>query len=150
MIEQIKLLTTGMLLFRAMYTDVKEGRIENPLIVTGLACGILFAAIRGGPQGIWQSIGTSAVVCMALFFLFVLKGLGAGDIKLFCVLAMFFPNQITGIIAVSFFAGGVWALGRMVLRRIRGQAFYIRHETINFSIPIFTGTVLVLFKDHWR
>ena len=149
MIEQIKLLTAGILLFRAMYTDVKEGRIENSLIAAGLVCGILLAAIRDGPQGIRRSIEMSVIVCMALFFLFVLKGLGAGDIKLFCVLAAFFPNQITGIIAVSFFAGGAWALGKMLWRKIRGQVLYIRHETMNFSIPIFIGTVLVLFKDHW-
>lgn len=148
MIEQIKLLTAGMLLLRAVYTDVKKGRIENPLIVTGLMCGILFAAIRDGPQGIRHSIRMSAIVCTALFFLFVLKGLGAGDIKLFCVLAVFFPSQIIGIITASFFAGGAWALGRMLWRGIRGQALYIRHETMNFSIPVFAGTVLILLKDH--
>ena len=137
-------IVAGVLLCRAVYTDIKTGKIENLLIAAGLVCGLLFAAIRDGPQGIWTSLKMMGIVFAALIFLFVIKGLGAGDIKLFCVLAVFFPADIMEIIVVSFFIGGIMAAGKMLWRYLKRQEVYIRHETMNFSVPIFMGAAVVV------
>lgn len=144
MIDKLAIAAAGVVLCRAVYTDIKTGKIENRLIAAGLMGGLLFAAVRDGPKGIWTSVRMMGIVFVMLVFLFIIKGLGAGDIKLFCVLAVFFPEDIIQIIVISFFAGGIAAAGRMLLRFFRGQNLYIRHETMNFSVPIFVGTAFVV------
>lgn len=134
----------GILLCRAVYTDISNKKIENRLIICGLVCGIFLAAIRDGPKGIWCSVKMVGIVFGALIILFVIKGLGAGDIKLFCMLAAFFPSDILKIVVVSFFAGGGIAIVRILWRVMRKQTLYVRHETMNFSVPVMIGTGLVI------
>lgn len=59
-----------------------------------------------------------AAIPLALLPLFVLKMLGAGDIKAFCALgAVFGPAEIIKIIIISVLCGGVIALGCMIARK---------------------------------
>lgn len=150
MINQIAMIPAGMILCRAVYTDITDQKIENSLIIAGLLGGVLFSAIRDGPAGVWCSVKMVGIVFTALILLFVIKGLGAGDIKLFCVLAAFFPSDIIQIIMVSFFAGGILALGKMLWRFVRKRVLYIRHETMNFTVPISIGTGLVMIQKFIR
>lgn len=135
-------IVTG-ILFRAVYTDVKNGRIENRLIVAGLILGFICSGVAGGLPELLNSVKMVCTITIALFFLFVIKGLGAGDIKLFAMLAAFFPEEIISIVIVSFFVGAGIVLGRMVVRAIRHIPIYRRHETLNFSIPIAVGTEII-------
>lgn len=144
MIDLVTECAAGILLCRAVYTDLRNRKIENRLIVYGLVCGIVLAAIRDGPKGVWCSIRMVGIVFAALIILFVIKGLGAGDIKLFCMLAAFFPSDILRIVIVSFFAGGGIAIVRILWRFITKQALYVRHEAMNFSVPVMIGTGLVI------
>lgn len=141
----IKIGIAAILLFRASYTDLKEGRIENRLIAAGLTLGLICAGIEDGLPGLIGSIKMVCTITVALFFLFVIKALGAGDIKLFAVLASFFPEEIVSIIITSFFMGAAIAIGRMGVRAVRHLPVYRKKETLNFSIPITAGTVIVGF-----
>ncbi len=134
----------GILLCRAVYTDIKDRKIENRLIVCGLLCGIFLAAIRDGPRGVWYSVKMVGIVFAALIILFVIKGLGAGDIKLFCMLAAIFPSDILKIVIMSFFVGGGIAIVKIFSRFMRKQTLFVRHETMNFSVPVMIGTGLVI------
>lgn len=140
----MKGMLVGAILLRAVYTDLRERKIENRMMATGLITAFVCSAIRDGPNQLLYSVRMSVLTFIALFLLYVLKGLGAGDIKLFCVLAAFYPNQILWIVVMSFFCGGAFAIGMMLIRLARGGCLYIRREKLNFSIPIFVGTVLVL------
>lgn len=142
--DPVAICLVGIMLGRAVYTDIRSRKIENRLIVCGLLCGMILAAIRDGPEGVWNSIRMVAVVFASLIILFVIKGLGAGDIKLFCVLAAFFPSDIFMIIMVSFFAGGGMAIVKIFWRLMRKQVLCVRHEMMNFSVPIMIGTGLVI------
>lgn len=133
-----------LLLVRGMYTDVKENRIENRLILAGIFCGLILAWMDKGITGLAESVRAAGIMFAALFFLFVIKGLGAGDIKLFCMLAVFFPRDAVSVLVGSFFAAALLALGKMAVRGIRKQKIYIRKETLPFSIPITIGTLLAL------
>lgn len=139
----IKMGMVAVLLSRAIYTDVKRGQIENGLIAIGLIMGLICAGMAGGLSEILNSIKMVFTVMAALFFLFVIKGLGAGDIKLFAMLAAFFPGEIFSIVIISFFMGAGIALGRMVIRAVKRIPIYRRYETLNFSIPIAVGTGII-------
>ena len=138
------------LLLRAIYTDMKRGQIENRLIVTGLVLGFVCAIVTGGVSGLLDSVKMVCTITVALFFLFVIKGLGAGDIKLLAVLAAFFPKEIFSIVIVSFFVGAGIALARMAVRAVKHIPIYRRHETLNFSIPIAVGTGIIGLLEFMR
>lgn len=140
----IKLITVCLLLTRIVYTDVTKGKIENICIRAGMTAGLLLAYGSGGVGEVWMGIKMSAVLLLALFFLFVIKGLGAGDIKLLCMLAVFYPKQIISIVILSFFAGAFWAVGKMIIRWFRKMPFYIRKEALHFSVPVAVSTLLVV------
>lgn len=142
--EWIGWLIVNVLLMIAVYTDVKERKIKNKLIAAGIIFGLLTAWGNGGMRGLLDSVKAAGIMLAVLFFLFIIKGIGAGDIKLFCVLAIFFPGRAVSIVAASFFTAGVLAMGKMFLRWIRNETAFIKHETMNFSIPIMVGTEIVL------
>lgn len=107
----IKMGLVSALFMRAIYTDLKNQKIENKLIGIGLVMGLGCSYISGGKWGLMESIKMVCIIIIALFFLFVIKGLGAGDIKLLGVISAFFPGEIVTIIVLAFFAGAVFALG---------------------------------------
>lgn len=145
-VEWVKLMLVLVILGRAVYTDVKQGVIENRNVMFGLLSGLICAFTGNGMEGVWQSVKMAGVMLVVLFILFVVKGLGAGDIKLFCVLAVFYPMYCMEVVIVSFLVAAVASIGKMVIRLIRKNSFYIRGETINFSIPIACGTLFVLWR----
>ncbi len=124
------------LLGSAVYMDIKKGKIANLLTGAGFILGLFCTGIEGGRSDVLYCIKKAVVVVISLFFLFVIKGLGAGDIKLLTVLAVFFPENIISIIIMSFFAGAAISLLRMGMRALRKRPVYIKKETIHFSVPI--------------
>ena len=147
-VELVRIGCLGCVLLRAVYTDVKTGKIENGNVLIGFMIGIILSCIEHGGSGLAESLKMAFVTLVALIFLFIIKGLGAGDIKLFCVLAAFYPRQIVSVIITAFFMGGAIGVGRMVYRWIRKQRVYIFREKMNFSIPIGLGTAWVLVMEH--
>lgn len=140
MFEWMQMGIAALLLIRAVYTDLKIGKIENRLIGFGLAAGFICGYAKGGTPQLLAGIKMMCIVIFSLFFLFALKGLGAGDIKLFGVLALFFPEDVMSIIVASFFTGAAIAGGRMLIRAWKKEKIYRRKETLNFSVPIALGT----------
>lgn len=142
MLWWIKMGLVSVLFMRAIYTDIKRQKIENQLIGIGLVAALVCSCISGGQEGLIESMKMVFIVVIALFFLFVIKGLGAGDIKLLGVMSAFFPEEIITIIVFAFFSGAVYALGRMVIRAFLKQPVYQHREMLNFSIPIAMGTIV--------
>ena len=95
----------------SVYFDLKEERIPNALLLTGLLAAL---AIRG----ITPSL--AAGLFLPLFFLggfFLLHMMGAGDIKLFGVIGAFVgAGGILSILFYSFLCGALIALV-LLLRR---------------------------------
>lgn len=131
-------------LLRAVYTDVTRGKIENQILLIGYVSGVILAAIRDGPGSVWNSVKMSGLILVSLFLLYVIKGLGAGDIKLLCVMACLYPTKAIWIVVLSFLVGGIIVVGRMIFRFIRNRPIYIRHETIPFSVPVFISAGILI------
>lgn len=145
--EWVRLILVLTLLGRAIYTDIKQDLIENRCIVTGLLAGMVYVAVDRGVSGVIESVKMAGIILGVLFFLFLIKGLGAGDIKLLCVLAMFYPKDIFRIVMAAFCAAAGMAVGKMVWRKVRKLPVYVKGETMNFSIPIGCGTLFVMFHQ---
>ena len=119
----------------ACWFDVCTRRIPNRLTFPSAALGFAAAeAAHGGHGNVSSAAGF--VVGLALFFpLFVLKGLGAGDVKLMGALGAWLgTSMIFGVAFYTSLAGGVLALVLIVRHGYAGQA--VRN--------------LWLLLSHWR
>lgn len=112
----------------AVWQDILTRRIPNWLVLCGLIAGLacnafvsqgsgLFMA-EGGGLGLWQSLFGMLAGGALLLPLYLLRAMGAGDVKLMAALGAFFgPWQIVGVVLLTFLAGGVLALGAACISR---------------------------------
>lgn len=113
-----------------------------------------------------MALGGFAIPVIVLYVFFVIRVLGAGDIKLLCVVGTFMGiHGAIGCIVLSFILGAVYSAFALILRRnLRSRLQYFaayftsvinnkeityyqdgsisKEATIHFSIPIL-GSVLL-------
>lgn len=109
----------------------------------GLIMGLFISMYFRGVKGIVESAAMVILTFLVLSILFAVKGLGAGDIKLLCVLAAFYKKDILWIGVAAFLVGGIVCVYKMGMRGIQKEEIYIPHETIAFTLPIAIGTLIV-------
>lgn len=109
----------------AVFQDVKSFKIKNYTILIGIIIGTLFNLFELGVLGIYPYIIGMIIPIIVLFPLFMIKALGAGDIKLLSVVGCFLgPSDIIKIIIISFFSGGVLS----ILYIIRSKSLFKRYR----------------------
>lgn len=110
------------LLLVAAYWDRREHRIPNVLIVAGWLSALLLRCYSEGWQGIQDSIIAIVITIACGFPLFLIHGIGAGDIKLFSVIAaMHGLYLLAGVVIVSFLMAGVASLFLLFRKRAFGK-----------------------------
>lgn len=157
------LAVTGM----AAVWDIRTGKVPNILIAAGLGIACWFRMMESGRAGFWQFLGGGILPLLLLAALFYFRMLGAGDIKLFCVIGGFLGTEgLLSCMAVSFLTGAVLSLILLFKRRIlkkRLQYFFAyigefirtgiwvpyrdgmdREAGFCFTVPIFFSVLLVL------
>lgn len=116
----------------ALCTDLATGRISNGLILSGIAGALAFQAVAdsgngvlsptAGSIGLWAAFAGMGVGFAALFPLYLLRAMGAGDVKLMMVVGAFLgPLQTLGVVVLTFAAGGVLALAMALWQRSLGR-----------------------------
>jgi len=91
--------------------DVRTGRIPNALTFGAAAAGFTFSAVHAGPGGLATSL-LGCLAGLALFLpLFVLRGMGGGDVKLLAAIGAWLgPTGALQAAIWASLAGGVLAL----------------------------------------
>lgn len=119
----IKQIFLFLYLFTAVLEDFRNRRIPNWWIVFGIGIG-LFSLLgeRTNPY-LYYVIG-----CLIPFFLliilYIIRVLGAGDIKLFMIVGLFLGKiEILHVIAWSFLFGGIYAVIKLIRRKSFRQRF---------------------------
>lgn len=109
----------------AVIMDLRTFRIPNALTMAGMAAGVICQLYRAGPPGMFEAVKNLICSILILFPLYLLKCLGAGDIKLLSVITIFLGwKQGMKISIYSLFAGA--AIGIM-----KGSIlFAIRHNLL--------------------
>lgn len=99
----------------ATLMDLKEGRIPNGIVISGLLCGLVYQVFSNQAAGVVLFFG-GILLPLALFgILYYFRMTGAGDIKLLCMVGGFLgpvDGLICAVLAVLF--GGVIAVCRML------------------------------------
>ncbi len=121
--------TVFVLLLYAVWMDLKTWRISNRLILLGLMMGLSFRIVSDGWFGIVIFLGHIILPVILLFILYHIRGLGAGDIKLFSMISGFLGWTDLGLIVIySFFIGAALGLPKLLAKG--------RGSKIHFSIAI--------------
>lgn len=137
------------LLLLAVITDLRSYKISNHLILTGIITGILFDLYEYGQAGISLWLPGILLPVILLFPLFLIKALGAGDIKLFSVIGSFYgAAYVLKSIAAAFILGAVMSLiyllkYKMVFSRFRHLFNYIRRSITNLTNDCVTMDISV-------
>lgn len=175
-ILQIAILT-GLLLFAAWH-DSRHFRIPNVLVFPGAIIGVLLNSLLPqdmGGLGMLTALAGLGVGLIILLPLYLLRALGAGDIKLMAMIGAFAgPASMLMITVYILLAGGVLAIGVvlvrgklsrlmdnfrfMLLMRLAGSTSINlpTTETIDqsagklpYGVAIAAGTLIYLAKVQW-
>lgn len=114
--------------------DLLSGMIPNGLIVAGLLCGLAGQTCALGAQG-WINWFLGVVIPLAaLAGLYWFRMIGAGDIKLLCVIGGFLgPGRCVSCIILTFLFGGLISAILVIKRRnLFARLFYFRSYIAHF------------------
>lgn len=107
----ISVLVLLVILVAAVVCDIRMRKIPNRLIVTGLVLGFGGAMLPGG-LGAMQALAGFGVGFGVFLPMYMLRVLGAGDVKLMAVVGAFLGTGATlGAMLFGLAAGGVIAVG---------------------------------------
>lgn len=120
--HQIHTLSIGfllLLLLAAAWSDIRSRRIPNILVFPGAIIGVLLHALlpqETGGLGVLGSLAGLGTGLALLLPLYLLRVMGAGDVKLMAMTGAFLGTQETvGALLCVLLAGGVLALGAALL-----------------------------------
>ena len=154
----------------AAVTDVRSERIPNWLTFPSLALAIVFWTAMEFPRGGLVAAGGAIGTAFPLLVLFLMKGGGGGDVKLFAALGAWL-HWAVGVEALFFalVAAGIYALVRLAWEgkfwstlanafRMSFQGFLpqsMRKEitpsqmsTVRLGAPAFAGLLFTLLWNH--
>jgi Flp pilus assembly protein protease CpaA len=95
----------------AAATDLRSFKIHNALTLPLLACGLVYHAVVDGSAGLAGSALGAVVGFGLFFFVFLLGGMGGGDVKLMAgVGAWLGVPAALAVAAVASLAAGAYAL----------------------------------------
>lgn len=131
------------LLMLATVIDIREHRIPNWLVATGMVIGLTFHSISPYGAGAVFSLSGLAIGMAALFPFYVLKTMGAGDVKLMGAVGAFLGTSgVVGAVLATMIAGGIMALGITTFKRRLPQLLAnLRNMVIRRHIAQMTGNV---------
>lgn len=120
-----------------MYTDLIKDKIFNAWVIPALSTGVISSLIQGSDRLIesLSAVGAAFLILLPVYFL---KGIAAGDVKLFMSAASFLSVSDTlSCILVSFLIAGIISIAVIILKRNK-------QKTIHFAIPILVSVLFVM------
>jgi prepilin peptidase CpaA len=135
------------LLAASLASDIRTKKIKNIIVLPAIIFGLVINAILSGRHGLLDSSLGIFLPVVLLFWLYALKMLGAGDIKLFCASgAIMGLDFVIRSMVFSFLAGGIIALAIMIARRnvkerVRHLASYIKHSFLTMSLKPYNDSI---------
>lgn len=116
-------------------SDVRSQRIPNWLTYGGAATGLVMQAIAGGWRGFLSGAGGLLIGGGVFFLFFVVRGMGAGDVKLMAAVGAWVGWQhIVLVMVITAVAGGALAVAYMVFYRRVGSTVQNMGELLRFHL----------------
>lgn len=113
----IRYIEVTVLVLLALISDIKTYKIKNILVFSFVILGLLTNLLTGGVEGLLSSL-LGMIAPLVLLVLYMLRMLGAADIKLFSAIGSVMGVKfVLYTMTYSFLGGGVIALGVLIVRR---------------------------------
>ena len=120
-----------------MFTDLFKDKIFNAWVIPALSTGVISSLIQGSDR-LLESLSAVGVAFLILLPVYFLKGIAAGDVKLFMSAASFLSVSDTlSCILVSFLVAGIISILVIIFKRNK-------QKTIHFAIPILVSVLFVM------
>ena len=115
------------LLIGAVVWDLSKTQIPNVIIVSGLIIGIFYRVLCMEERNYFALLLGIIIPVLLFFPLFLIRAMGAGDIKLFAVTGTFFTiGENLKCIVLAIMLGGVFALIKVLFyRNLRERLKYM-------------------------
>ncbi len=121
----------------AVFTDLFKDKIFNAWVIPALSTGVISSLIQGSDR-LLESLSAVGVAFLILLPVYFLKGIAAGDVKLFMSAASFLSVSDTlSCILVSFLVAGIISVLIIILKRNK-------QKTIHFAIPVLVSVLFVM------
>lgn len=124
----------------AAAADLRTRKIPNFLTVSAFFAGFAVQWVVAGPEGLARAAAGAGLALLIYFPLFLLRGMGAGDVKLMAALGalagarvwfwIFFLSSVTGAVA-----GLLVAFSRGRLRQVLINTGFIVRQLVSFRNP---------------
>jgi prepilin peptidase CpaA len=134
----------------ATFTDLRNRRIPNWLVLPFLVVGIAVSAFLHGWHGLGQSFAGLGLGFAIYGLLFFMGGMGAGDVKLAAAIGAWIgPSQLFIALLVTAMAGGImvfgWALfGGFLKDLFKGAGDHMKRK-MPYAPAIAVGTLISFF-----
>jgi prepilin peptidase CpaA len=134
----------------ATFTDLRNRRIPNWLVLPFLVAGIVVSTWLHGWHGLGFSFGGLGLGLLLYGILFWMGGMGAGDVKLAAAIGAWIgPNQLFIALVVTAMAGGImvlgWALfGGFLKDLFKGTGDHMKRK-MPYAPAIAIGTLVSFF-----
>lgn len=111
----------ALLLSTACWTDFRARRISNKLVLIGMLTGVVLHifipkgaglfTVSAGSLGVMNALYGCAAGFAFLIPLYLLRAMGAGDVKLMAMVGTFLgPASVLSAVLMTFLAGGILAI----------------------------------------
>ena len=140
----------GVIIGTSFIYDLFYGRIPNVFIVIGFMGWFPYIVItRTGSEVVWALLSVIIVGCI-LLVVYWIGGIGAGDVKLICLISGFlYPVEGLKLIFLIFVIGAFWGVIKIMFSLVMGMSEGKRPEgrtVIRFSGPILMGYLMMLLS----
>ena len=121
----------------AVFTDLFKDKIFNAWVIPAISTGVISSLIQGSDR-LLESLSAVGAAFLILLPVYFLKGIAAGDVKLFMSAASFLSVSDTlSCILVSFLVAGIISILVIIFKRNK-------QKTIHFAIPILVSVLFVM------
>ena len=145
----ISVIIALVLVIVAAVHDLREFRIPNRLIVAGIVAGVSVIVIRAFTgEYIGNYILGTLVGLAGMIFLYIIRAVGAGDVKLLAVIGMLTGlDFVLQLMAVSLITGLFTGIVELFLKKTREVSMGsngIKVHGFHYAVGILAGYVVVL------
>ena len=148
MIDPFLFITLIGILIVAAVIDIRIQKIPNLLTFPTMVFGLVYYGVTNGWNGLLFSLGGIALGIAIFFILYMMGGMGAGDVKLMGAVGAIIGSK--GILLTAFFSaiiGGVYAL-IILLFNIEYLKDLIKRSYITIKSFVFTKQFIPVPADN--
>lgn len=111
----------------ASIEDMRKCRIPNLCIVAGMIAGLIMTFVSCGAFETGKALVQMIVIFLAFYPFYLLRGLGAGDCKLFMMLGCYFSDRkLLYCLFISLLIAGAVSIGKMIFyKESRERLWYL-------------------------